>query len=359
MGKEVQESFMWRCLQLARLGAGYVIPNPMVGAVLVHEGKIIGEGCHRVFGEPHAEVNCIQDALRTHPEKIAASVLYVSLEPCAHQGKTPPCADLILAHKIPRVVIACRDPFKEVDGRGIEKLRKAGVEVVTGVLEKEAIALNRAFFGFHQQKRPYITLKWAQSADGFIAGTGEERLLISNEYSNIKVHQWRSEHAAIMVGANTALKDNPLLDNRKWFGPAPKKIVFDPGLKVPADLKMFDTKDPVVVLNTGKDRVAGNILYLKADKKDLITSSLQQLYELKIQSILVEGGRKLLQLFIQAGLWDEARVITNRNLLVAEGLPAPRLVGGEKCGGESLLNDELLFFKNTHNSYIDAATGLL
>lgn len=356
---KVHVAFMERCLQLAKLGAGNVAPNPMVGAVLVCDGKIIGEGYHRFFGGGHAEVNCINDALQAHPEKITRSVLYVSLEPCAHQGKTPPCADLIIRHKIPKVVIACRDSFEQVGGKGIEKLEKAGIKVELGVLEKEAIALNKAFFCFHEKKRPYIILKWAQTADGFIAGTGDDRLLISNDYSNIKVHQWRSEHAAIMVGANTAIKDNPLLDNRKWFGPAPKKLLFDPSLKAPADLNIFSGNETVIVLNTMKDAVAKNIIYLKAAKNDFIADAMHQLFQLNIQSVLVEGGRKLLQLFINAGLWDEARMITNSDLFAGRGLPAPILDGEEKLNVAMQLKDEIIFFKNKTNPYIHAGARLL
>lgn len=355
MQELVHEVYMRRCLQLAALAAGNVAPNPMVGAVLVFDGSIIGEGWHRNYGGPHAEVHCIAEALQNHPEKIGRSTLYVSLEPCAHYGKTPPCTDLIIQHKIPKVVIGCRDSFEKVDGKGIAQLRKAGIEVVTGVLEHEAIELNRAFFTFHEQKRPYIILKWAQTTDGFIAGTGEERLLISNDYSNRLVHKWRTHTAAIMVGANTAIKDDPLLDNRNWTGPAPQKVLFDPHLKVPAHLRLFNGKDVVFVINTVKDAVAQNILYIKAAKPDLIKDTLHQLYQLNIQSVLVEGGRRLLQSFIDAGIWDEAYVITNKSLLANSGLPAPLLTGQHKLKEERLLNDEIAYFKNGKNNKIYAA----
>src|SRR6476660_1127293 len=212
MNATSHETYMYRCLQLAQLGVGNVAPNPMVGAVLVHNDKIIGEGYHRKYGEPHAEVNCINSVSPDKQELISQSTLYVSLEPCAHFGKTPPCADLIIRHKIPRVVIGCRDPFTEVNGKGIEKLKSAGVNVETGILEKECIALNKRFFIFHTQHRPYIILKWAQTADEFIAtlttesqaiGNIQRRLLISNEYTNRLVHKWRSDEAAILVGKNT------------------------------------------------------------------------------------------------------------------------------------------------------------
>jgi len=352
----VHEVYMRRCLQLAALGAGSVAPNPMVGAVLVFEGSIIGEGWHQAYGGPHAEVHCITDALNKHPGKISLSTLYVSLEPCAHYGKTPPCADLIIQHKIPRVVIGCRDSFEKVDGKGIDKLRKAGIEVITGVLETEAIELNRAFFTFHEQKRPYIILKWAQTADAFIAGAGNERLLISNDYTNRLVHKWRTRAAAIMVGANTAIKDDPLLDNRNWLGPAPKKIILDPHLKVPGHLRLFKGNDVVFVINSVKDAVAQNIQYVKTDRTDIIKGTLHQLYQLNIQSVLVEGGRQLLQSFIDTGIWDEACVITNKELFVRSGLSAPLLTAQYKIKEERLLNDEIIYFKNKENNKIYAAT---
>src|SRR5258706_4656586 len=247
---------MYRCLQLAAPGAGYVAPNPMVGAVLVHNGRIIGEGYHQHYGEAHAEVNCInQAALSGLIDTIPESTLVVSLEPCTHFGKTPPCADLIIKHKIPKVVIGCRDPFGEVNGKGIEKLKAAGIEVEQGVLEKECIDLNKRFFVFHTQHRPYIILKWAETADGFIApslpaapsinlwrpmeGRIEEdstsrRLLISNEYTDRVVHKWRSEEAAILVGTNTVENDNPELTTRLWPGNSPVRLVVDMNLRLPS-----------------------------------------------------------------------------------------------------------------------------
>ncbi|GAB3429596.1 bifunctional diaminohydroxyphosphoribosylaminopyrimidine deaminase/5-amino-6-(5-phosphoribosylamino)uracil reductase RibD [Niabella aquatica] len=356
MQDQGHEVYMRRCLQLAALGAGKVAPNPMVGAVLVADGTVIGEGWHQNYGGPHAEVHCITDAVKHHSDQLERSTLYVSLEPCAHYGKTPPCADLIIRHKIPKVVIGCRDSFEKVDGKGIAQLRKAGTEVITGVLEREAVELNRAFFTFHEQKRPYIILKWAQTADGFIAGTGNERLLISNDYSNRLVHKWRTHAAAIMVGANTAIKDDPLLDNRNWAGPAPKKILFDPHLKVTGHLRLFKGNDVVFVINTLKDAVAQNILYVKADKSDIIKNTLHQLYQLNIQSIWVEGGRHLLQSFIDAGIWDEACVITNKGLLVHGGLPAPLLTGQAYLKEERWLSDEIIYFKNIKNNKMYAAT---
>ncbi|MGN7785722.1 bifunctional diaminohydroxyphosphoribosylaminopyrimidine deaminase/5-amino-6-(5-phosphoribosylamino)uracil reductase RibD [Niabella sp. 22666] len=359
MYEQAHEVYMQRCLQLAKLAVGKVAPNPMVGAVLVHKGQVIAEGYHQQYGGPHAEVHCIKDALQNHPDKITDSTLYVSLEPCAHFGKTPPCADLIVQHKIPEVVIGCRDSFEKVDGKGIAKLKAAGIEVITGVLEKEAIALNKAFFTFHQLTRPYITLKWAQTANGFISGEGKARLMISNDYTNRLVHSWRSGHAAIMVGANTAIADDPLLDNRNWMGPGPRKIVFDPHLKVPLSLRLFNTADVVIILNTIKDAVSGNIIYLKMDKNSMIPDAMRQLHQLNIQSVLVEGGAFLHQSFIEAGMWDEARMITNKELLVNKGVAAPVLSGQAKLKTTVLQNDEIIYFKNQNNSFVHAGTALL
>lgn len=358
MYEQAHEVYMQRCLQLAKLAVGNVAPNPMVGAVLVYNGEVIAEGYHRQYGGPHAEVHCITEALKNHPGKISGSTLYVSLEPCAHFGKTPPCADLIIRHKIPKVVIACRDSFEAVDGKGIAKLKAAGVHTTLGVLENEAIALNKAFFTFHQLKRPYITLKWAQTANGYISGAGQSRLLISNSYTNRLVHSWRSAHAAIMVGANTAISDDPLLDNRNWTGPAPRKILFDPHLKVPHSLRLFNTDDVLVILNTVKDAVSGNIIYLKMDKNNMIPDAMHQLQQLNIQSLLVEGGGFLHRSFIEADVWDEARIITNKELSVRGGVQAPVLSEPVKLNGITLQNDEIAYFKNQNNSFIHAGTAL-
>jgi diaminohydroxyphosphoribosylaminopyrimidine deaminase / 5-amino-6-(5-phosphoribosylamino)uracil reductase len=323
---DIHSKYMSRCLQLAIQGAGYVEPNPMVGAVLVYNDNIIGEGYHQQFGGPHAEVNCIASVSENDKQHIPKSTMYVSLEPCAHFGKTPPCVDLIIKNTIPKVVIGCRDPFKEVDGKGIEKLKAAGVGVELGILEKECIALNKRFFTFHQQQRPYIILKWAQSSDGMIAGSDSERLLISNDYSNRLVHKWRSEEAAILVGTNTALLDNPELTTRLWQGKSPTRLVLDMNLRLPASLKLFDGAQPTIIFNTIREGEESNLHYYKIDGSvDIIQQICTALFKLKVQSVLVEGGAKLLQSFIDADLWDEARVITNQNLFTVNGLPAPVL----------------------------------
>lgn len=353
---------MHRCIELARLGAGTVAPNPMVGAVLVHDGKIIGEGYHQLYGGPHAEVNAIA-AARLNPEAsgslagnevLSQSTLYVSLEPCAHHGKTPPCADLIIENKIPKVVIGCRDPFSEVNGKGIEKLKAAGVEVVLGVLENECKELNKRFFIYHTQHRPYIILKWAETADGFIAAPLKsspavrtlERLLISNEYTNRLVHQWRSEEAAILVGTNTALYDNPELTVRLVEGNNPVRLLVDMDLSLPKHLKLFDKKTKTIVFNTIKHENDGNLSYYQiTGDVSIVHQIANALYQLKLQSVIIEGGAKLLQSFIDEGYWDEARVITNTDLKSEQGITSPQLPNHQLVKEEKILSDRIQYFK--------------
>ncbi|HXR82436.1 MAG TPA: bifunctional diaminohydroxyphosphoribosylaminopyrimidine deaminase/5-amino-6-(5-phosphoribosylamino)uracil reductase RibD, partial [Saprospiraceae bacterium] len=306
------EIYMHRCLQLAALGAGHVAPNPMVGAVLVHDGRIIGEGYHREFGKAHAEVNCIESVAGADKHLIPDSTLYVNLEPCAHFGKTPPCTDLIIKNNIPNVVVGTVDPFEQVDGTGIERLRQAGVEVITGILETECKNLNRRFFMFQTKHRPFIILKWAQTADNKIAGIGDKRLLISGEVTNRLVHKWRSEEAAILVGTNTALSDDPQLNNRLWTGKNPTRLVVDMDLKLPPASRIFNTDAPTIVFNLKKNTVEfsedlhdGSNYYQVTDDVSVVHQVLNGCYQLNIQSVLVEGGRKLLQSFIDENMWDE------------------------------------------------------
>lgn len=336
---------MQRCIELALRAAGFVAPNPMVGAVLVHEDKIIGEGYHRQYGQAHAEVNCIRSVAAGDQHKIAASTLYVSLEPCAHFGKTPPCADLIISQKIPSVVIGCRDPFPAVNGKGIEKLLTAGITVTEPVMENECRALNRRFFTFHEKRRPYIILKWAQTANGRIAGGSEERLHISGEFSNRLVHRWRSEEAAIMVGTQTALLDNPQLNNRLWSGATPVRIVLDRALKLPTDLHLFDGKARSIVLNEQRQETKGLLHYHRLNGDGSMAAQIANaLYELNIQSVLVEGGAQLLQSFIDEGLFDEVRIIRNQRLTVAGGLDAPDLPALQLQQEETLGDDLIQIF---------------
>ena len=333
---------MERCLQLARLAAN-VAPNPMVGAVLVYNEKIIGEGYHKKYGEPHAEVNCINSVENENKNLIDKSTLYVSLEPCSHFGKTPPCTDLIIKNKIPKVVIGCKDVYKEVDGKGIIKLQNAGVEVTTGILEKECIQLNRRFFIFHQQQRPYIILKWAESADRKI-GTEKERVFISNEFSNRLIHKWRSEEAAILVGKQTALKDDPSLTTRLWPGENPVRCVIDNNLSLPLWLKIFDHSTPAIIFNFLKNEEEKNIKWIKLADGDLSTL-LRLMYDSGIQSLIVEGGAILLQSFIDAGLWDEARVIRNEELIISNGIHSPEFKNATLLHQEKYFNDTISYFQ--------------
>ena len=336
---------MHRCLQLALMGAGHVAPNPMVGAVLVYNDRIIGEGYHQQYGQAHAEVNCIRSVAEKDTQWISSSTLYVSLEPCAHFGKTPPCADMIITNNIPKVVIACRDSYKEVAGRGIEKLKAVRIQVTVGVLESEALELNKAFFTFHQQQRPYIILKWAQSSDKKISAAGNERIFISNDIVNRLVHQWRSETASILVGTNTALKDDPALTTRLVSGKNPVRLVIDRDLKLPNALQLFDGTVKTMVFNGQKDAIGEMISYFKTDTHH-IAPMLDILYRQQIQSVLVEGGAKLLQFFIDAGLWDEARVITNSDLVIGKGVDAPVLSLLHANSSQQLGNNRVDYFLN-------------
>lgn len=338
---------MHRCIELAKLGKSFVAPNPLVGAVLVYEDKIIGEGYHQQYGKAHAEVNCISSVAAENKHLIAQSVLYVSLEPCAHHGKTPPCADLIIKHNIKKVVIGSRDPFEAVNGKGIEKLKSAGVLVKSGILEDECRKLNKRFFTFHTKQKPYIVLKWAQTANKKIASIGNERLLISNEFSNRLVHQWRSEEPSILVGTNTALLDNPSLNNRLWTGNHPIRLVLDFNLKLPSDLLVFNQQQKTIVFNFLKDEAQGNLLFYKINEKEnCVRQILNACYQLNIQSVLVEGGAKTLQFFIDENCWDEARIITNNNLIVENGLSAPVLKNCKLIAEQNLLNDSIQYFEH-------------
>lgn len=343
-----EELYMNRCIQLAKLGAGRVAPNPMVGAVLVYEDNIIGEGYHELYGQAHAEVNCINSVPEEDKCRIEKSTLYVSLEPCAHFGKTPPCADLIIQHKIPKVVIGCSDIFAEVSGKGIQRLQDAGVEVTVGILEKKCIELNKRFFTFHQLKRPFIILKWAQSINCKI-GSLQDRVMISNDYSNRLVHKMRSEEAAILVGTRTAGIDDPSLTTRLWIGSNPVRIIIDADLKLDNSLKIFNSDAPTIIFNTHKNETIKNIRFVKIERQYFLLELLHSLYNLKINSVLVEGGATTIQFFIDAGIWDEAVVITNQTLLIEDGVGAPDLKGALLTKQEKYLNDSILYYTNFSN----------
>ena len=320
--------YISRCLQLARNGSGSTSPNPMVGAVIVCDGKIIGEGYHIRCGEPHAEVNAVRSV--RDASLLTRSTIYVSLEPCSHYGKTPPCADMIINCGIPRVVIATTDNNAMVSGRGIERMRAAGIDVKVGVCADEAFALNKAFFTYHGKLRPFVTLKWAQSADGYIdtLRQGGEAQQISNSASMMAVHKLRSTHDAILVGRRTALLDNPSLTLRHWAGRTPLRLVVDRKGSLPENLRIFSPEAPTVVYteNICQGKFSENVSQVQLDfSTDIIPQIFAHLYELKIGSLLVEGGCKLLQSFIDSGHWDEIRVETNAKLNLHNGVPAPQL----------------------------------
>ncbi|CAN5173512.1 bifunctional diaminohydroxyphosphoribosylaminopyrimidine deaminase/5-amino-6-(5-phosphoribosylamino)uracil reductase RibD [soil metagenome] len=345
----IDELYMYRCLELAAKGAGYVAPNPMVGAVLVYNNRIIGEGYHEQYGQAHAEVNCINSVVAKDKHLIADATMYVSLEPCAHYGKTPPCADKIIAENIKHVIIGCRDPFKEVDGKGIEKLQVADINITLGILENECKEMNKRFFTFQTKHRPYIILKWAQTANKKIALVNDERLLISNDLTNKLVHKWRSEEAAILVGTNTVLLDDPALNNRLWSGRNPLRLIVDMHLRLPFSLKVFNKQQASVVFNLLQHDMndSGLSYYRVTEDVSIVHQVLNACYQHNIQSILVEGGAKLLQSFIDEGAWDEARVITNELLTVEQGLPAPTLNYFSLLQTEHLLNDKMEYYRQS------------
>lgn len=335
---------MLRCIELAKLGAGYVAPNPMVGAVLVYANNIIGEGYHQQYGQPHAEVNCINSVPPSKQHLIAEAILYVSLEPCSHFGKTPPCCNLIIQQKIKKVVIGCSDSFKEVNGKGIELLKAAGIEVIAFVLEKQCKELNKRFFTFHEKQQPYVILKWAQTANRKISSNNLERLFISNEYSNRLVHKWRSEEAAILVGTNTALLDNPALTNRLWNGNNPVRLVIDKYLQLPLTLQLFNQQQKTIVFNYLKHQELENLFFYQLNKEEpFIQQLLKACYTLNLQSILVEGGSKLLQSFINENVWNEIRTITNETLSISNGLAAPNFTA-TLIDQQKILNDQINYY---------------
>ncbi len=347
---QIHEYYIARCIELAQKGLGQVAPNPMVGALLVYQDKIIGEGYHQNYGEAHAEVLCFNSVSEKDKVSVSDSILYVSLEPCAHFGKTPPCVDLIIFKGIKKVVIGCRDPFIEVNGKGIERLQDAGIEVIVGILENECINLNARFFTYHQKHRPYIVLKWAQTADGKIAALGNERLIISNKISTTKVHQWRSEEMAILIGTNTAMKDNPSLNNRFWMGKSPIRMVIDCSLRLPNDLKIFKDNKPTIVFNYKKEEQIGAVYFIRIlPNKSVMLQIMDYCYANKINSILVEGGTQLLQSFIDEGIWDEARIIINTTLNIGNGLTSPQLKSAISFKEEIIINDQIIYYSRVTN----------
>lgn len=348
---------MQRCLQLAVKGLGAVAPNPLVGAVLVYNGRIIGEGWHQQYGKAHAEVNCLNNVSIKNKHLINQSTLYINLEPCAHYGKTPPCTELIIQNKISKVVIGCLDPFEKVNGRGIEILNQTGIEVIIDVLRDQCIELNKRFFTFYIKKRPYIILKWAQTNERFIAkenhSTKSERLLISNDYSNRLVHKWRSEESAIMVGKNTALYDNPQLTTRWWKGKSPTRLVIDSNLQLPSHLHLFDKTVKTIVFNFIKQQALENLIYYRLVKEEpVLKQVLNILFQLNIQSVIVEGGAKLLQSFIDENIFDEIRIIENTSIHLQSGLKAPNIQNSFLDKTDTLNKDNIFYYKNINNDIL-------
>ncbi|AFD06916.1 bifunctional diaminohydroxyphosphoribosylaminopyrimidine deaminase/5-amino-6-(5-phosphoribosylamino)uracil reductase RibD [Solitalea canadensis] len=346
--------YIKRCIELALNGLGSVSPNPMVGAVIVCDEKIIGEGYHKQFGKAHAEVNAINSILENYAdaeELLKRSTIYVSLEPCSHHGKTPPCADLIIKHKIPKVVIGCKDPYEKVSGRGIELLKNASIEVLTGVLENECLALNKRFITLQTQHRPYIILKWAQTANGYFAPTDHSQFWITGKRAKQLVHKWRSEEDAVLIGSRTALTDNPQLTVRDFAGRNPVRVVIDRLLKLPKDLNIFNNEAKTIVYNESKLGVEGNVYYNTLEFNEYLPQFMMyQLYLQDIQSVIIEGGANVLNQFINYGLWDEARVFTGEKTL-ENGTPAPA-VSGKVISSEMIDQDELTIIANKNNPYI-------
>ncbi len=330
----MHELYMQRCIEIARTGAGKVSPNPMVGCVIVLHNKIIGEGWHREYGWPHAEVNAIIEVKDS--ELLKDATLYVNMEPCCHIGKTPPCVDLIIAKKIKQVIVGMVDPNPLVSGMGIQKLRDAGIAVQSGVLENDCRELNKRFITFFEKKKPFVILKWAQTQNGFLSPDSskmsaekfEEERHITGKIVQKLVHKWRTEESAIMIGTHTALTDNPALNAREWIGKLPLRVVLDRTLRLPKSLKIFDQTQATWIINEREEREEGNLKFVKLDfEGDWLDQLLTRLYLANIQSLIVEGGAKLLNHFIEREMWDEAIVFYSPKQ-ITDGVKAP-FIGGE------------------------------
>jgi diaminohydroxyphosphoribosylaminopyrimidine deaminase/5-amino-6-(5-phosphoribosylamino)uracil reductase len=341
---------MQHCLQLAQQAKGHTSPNPMVGAVLVHDGRIIGEGYHHFYGAAHAEVNCLDHVSPADKHLISDSTLYVNLEPCAHFGLTPPCASRVIAEQVKKVVIANTDPFERVSGRGIAMLRDAGIAVSTGILEQEGLWVNRRFFCFHTLRRPYIILKWAQTADGYIGAADSSPIKITGADSQQLLHKWRTEEAAIMVGFTTALNDNPQLTARQHTGRQPLRIALDRNLLLPKTNHLYSDEAATWLINEKDETSMGNMHFIKLPfDEHLLPALLQRLYTAHILSVIVEGGAHLLHSFIAAGLWDEARVFTG-SMHIGAGIAAPVLTNQTAARQSTIGNDVLQVYTNMSSS---------
>jgi diaminohydroxyphosphoribosylaminopyrimidine deaminase/5-amino-6-(5-phosphoribosylamino)uracil reductase len=348
------ELYMSRCLELAALGIADVSPNPMVGCVIVADDIIIGEGYHQKFGQAHAEVNAVADVFSKHGDRaaelLAKATVYVSLEPCAHFGKTPPCVDLLIKHAVKKVVIGNKDPFPDVDGKGIAKLHNAGIEVLQGILEQECFELNRRFFTRILQQRPYIILKWAQTANNFFAPLTGIQQWISSPLARKLVHKWRSEEDAILVGKKTVLIDNPNLTTREWAGKSPIRLIIDQHLDTGADHRVYNTDAKTIIFNEVKTEVKDNIHFIQMEDMQfyLPQKIAYQLYLMDIQSVIIEGGAAILKHFITGNLWDEARVFQSASNW-SSGMQAPA-VGGYLDDVIQVNADKLLIYKNMQHS---------
>lgn len=341
----IDKQYIKRCTELAKKALGKTYPNPLVGSVIVYNNRIIGEGFHKKAGEAHAEINAINSIKDEDLHLIPESTIYVSLEPCAHFGKTPPCAMKIVELGFKKVVIGAMDSHDKVNGKGKKIITDAGIEAVAGILEKDCRELNKRFFTYHEKKRPFIILKWAQSADGFM-DKNFRPYQISNSLSKQFVHQLRSEEHAILVGKNTALHDNPSLTVRETVGRNPIRILIDHKLEVPENFNIYNEEAETIILNSIKNSVEKNIRFIKIEKENSLITILEKLYELQIQSVIIEGGRFTLQQFIDQNLWDEAIILKNPNLILENGTQAPDFKFNPQKT-ENLRDTEVLFFSNS------------
>ncbi len=345
------ELLIKRCLELAQKAKGFTAPNPMVGAVLVHNGRIISEGWHRQYGGPHAEVDCLERVLDGDKHLIPECTMYVNLEPCAHQGKTPACALRLVKEAVKSVVICNRDPFALVSGKGIEILNEAGIVTQTGISEKAGLWVNRRFFCFHTQSRPYIILKWAETRDGYIAPADSSRFQITNNGSQQLVHKWRTEEAAIMVGTTTAINDNPSLTARLWEGKQPLRLVLDRNMMVPRFHHVMNIDAPTWIVNEEYDLPGKGLSYVQLNfGAGMLQQLMGKLHEHNILSVIVEGGAQLLNSFIAAGLWDEARIFTGA-VDLGGGVAAPGLTDATHAFSTTLAEDNLQVFVRRGSAY--------
>lgn len=338
-------------MELAHRGSGFTAPNPMVGAILVHDGRVIGEGWHHHYGADHAEVNCLRSVQEENRNLIQDSAMYVNLEPCAHYGITPPCSARLVQEHIKKVVIANCDPYEKVSGKGIEILRQENIQVETGLLKEAGVWLNRRFFCFHQRQRPYIILKWAKTKEGYIAPLDRKRFRITGEPANILSHKWRTEESAIMVGTTTALHDNPQLTARKWPGKQPLRIVIDRTLKLPEDRYLFDERAATWIVNEKLDGLKGNVHFVQMEfDNNFLPALLKRMVDARLVSVIVEGGANLLNQFLNQNLWDEARVFTGA-VSLPEGVVAPLLKNAGLAFSTELDEDRFDLYLHNQNAF--------